>query len=129
METWRHRCTETWTWRHEDMDMDGDMELIYQTKNGKQKPMPFSFICLVFAHRANGSLSFINFLTKKQTELSVCKRTKGTKWTCPSMHVSTYVYSTYLAVATKVCRPPNSWPLVGRTVGYRSLWQSGVSYY
>ncbi len=50
--------------------------------NGKQKIRRFSLIRLPFAHRANGSLSFVRLLTKKQTEWSVCKRTKRT---CPSM--------------------------------------------
>jgi hypothetical protein len=39
--------------------------------NGKRKPRRFSFIRLPFAHRANGSLSFIRLLAKNQTE-DVC---------------------------------------------------------
>ncbi len=38
-------------------------------KNGKRKPSRFPLICLLFAHRANGSLSFVRLLTKKETEL------------------------------------------------------------
>jgi hypothetical protein len=49
METWRHR--------HGDIDM----EISY----GKRR---FSLIRLTFAHRANGSSSFVCVLTKKQTE-------------------------------------------------------------
>jgi hypothetical protein len=37
--------------------------------NGKLKPRRFSLILLPFAHRANGSLTFICLLTKKQTEV------------------------------------------------------------
>ncbi len=60
--------------------------LPFQTENRKRKPRRFSLILLPFAHRANGSLSFF-FLTKKQTEVSVSKRTKRKKRTCPSMHI------------------------------------------
>ncbi len=57
--------------------------------NGKQKRKPrrFSLILLPFAHRAKGTLSFVFFFTKKQTEVSVSKRTKRKKRTCPSMHI------------------------------------------
>jgi hypothetical protein len=34
--------------------------------NGKWKPRRFSSIHLLFAHRTNGSLSFVHLLTKKQ---------------------------------------------------------------
>jgi hypothetical protein len=67
METWRHRDMETLrhgdidTWRHRDMDME--------TTDGKRKPRRFSLIGLLFAHRANGGLSFVCLLTKKQTEV------------------------------------------------------------
>jgi hypothetical protein len=80
METGRQGDVETL--RHEDMDME--------TSNSKQKHRRFSLICLPFPHRANGSLSFIRLLMKKQT-LSVCKRTKltkQTKLTCPSMRIT-----------------------------------------
>jgi hypothetical protein len=61
METWRngegrHGDIETWTWKQGDI------------KRKKQKPVHFSFICLPFSPRANGSLSFVCLLTKKQTE-------------------------------------------------------------
>ncbi len=39
--------------------------------NGKRKPRRFSFIRLMFAHRSNGSLSFVCLLSKNQTE-DVC---------------------------------------------------------
>jgi hypothetical protein len=72
METWRHVDMETWghgdgdkeTWRHWDMDTwrHGDIKR-------KQKPRQLCLICFPFAHHANGSLSFVCLLTKKQTEL------------------------------------------------------------
>jgi hypothetical protein len=74
METWRKRGMETWTYCR-----DVDMESL----NGKRKPKRFSLINLSFAHH---SLLFLCLLMKKQTELSVCKRTTHTKWTkqaCP----------------------------------------------
>jgi hypothetical protein len=38
--------------------------------NRKRKPGDFSYsFCLPFAHRANGSLSFVRLFTKKQTEV------------------------------------------------------------
>jgi hypothetical protein len=37
--------------------------------NRKWKPRQFSLIQLLFAHRANGSLSFVCLLMKKQTEV------------------------------------------------------------
>jgi hypothetical protein len=40
-----------------------------QTEDGKWKPRCFSLIRLLFAHRTNGSLSFVRLLTKKQTEV------------------------------------------------------------
>ncbi len=54
--------------------------------NGKLKPRHFSLICLVFAHCANESLSYVGLLTKKQTEFIRCKWADWTKWTCTSMH-------------------------------------------
>jgi hypothetical protein len=56
METCRHADS-----RHEDMDME--------TSNGKWKPRQFFLIRLPFAHRANGSLSFVRLLTKKQKKV------------------------------------------------------------
>ncbi len=60
MEKWSHRDMdmETWTWI-----------LKNQTEYGKRKPRLFSLIHLPFAHRANGSLSFVCLLTKNQTEV------------------------------------------------------------
>jgi hypothetical protein len=37
--------------------------------NGKQKPRRFSLIYFPFAHRKNGSLSFVRKLANKQTEV------------------------------------------------------------
>jgi hypothetical protein len=53
--------------------------LPFQTE--KQKPRPFSLICLFFAHCANESLSFVCLFTKKQTEVIHFKRSKQTKRT------------------------------------------------
>jgi hypothetical protein len=39
--------------------------IFFQTKNG----CPDDFYRLLFAHRANGSLSFVRLLTKKQTKV------------------------------------------------------------
>jgi hypothetical protein len=47
---------ETWTRRQ-------------QTENGKRKPK-FFLTPIVFAHRANGNLSFVRLLTEKQTEVN-----------------------------------------------------------
>jgi hypothetical protein len=68
---------ETWTWRHGhgDMDMVQTVELKYRgiltfqqqkMENGTQA---IFLIHLTFAHRANGSLSFVRLLTKKQMEV------------------------------------------------------------
>jgi hypothetical protein len=40
-----------------------------KTRNGKRTFRQFSLICLPFAHTANGRLSFIRLLTKKQIEV------------------------------------------------------------
>ncbi len=37
--------------------------------NGKREPRQFSLIRSPFAHNANGGLSFVRLLTKKQTEV------------------------------------------------------------
>jgi hypothetical protein len=68
--TWKHGrghgClvkimkTETMTWKH------GRGQ---ETRNRKQKARQFSLIRLPFAHCANGSLSFVCFLTKRQTDV------------------------------------------------------------
>jgi hypothetical protein len=42
--------------------------LPFQTEKGKRKPRRFSLFRLPFAHRVNGSLSFVRLFTKKQTE-------------------------------------------------------------
>ncbi len=55
-------------------------------ENGRQKRR-FSLIHLPFAHCANGSLSFVRLLTKKQWKLSVCK---GTKWLNGLAHLCLY---------------------------------------
>ncbi len=44
-------------------------DVIQKKSNGKRKPRQFSLIRLPFAHRANGSSSFVCLLTKKQTEV------------------------------------------------------------
>jgi hypothetical protein len=43
--------------------------LLFQTENEKRKPRLFSLNSLPFAHRANGSLSFVRLFMKKQTEV------------------------------------------------------------
>jgi hypothetical protein len=43
--------------------------LPFQTENGKQKQRQFFLICLPFAHRETGGLSFVHLLMKKQTEV------------------------------------------------------------
>jgi hypothetical protein len=42
--------------------------LPFQTENGKSKPRQISLLRLPFAYRANGSLSFVHLLTKKQNK-------------------------------------------------------------
>ncbi len=60
METWRHGYMETWihgymgTWRHEHGYMG------HQTDKRKRRPQRFSSFRLPFAHRGNGTLSFVN---------------------------------------------------------------------
>jgi hypothetical protein len=73
VETWRNRDM---TQKHGDMDME-----TWKTENRNRSPRWFSLICLPFAHHANWSLLFVCLLTKKETELSICKRTNRTKWT------------------------------------------------
>jgi hypothetical protein len=62
-ETWRHghreMDKETWTRRHGH----GDMDMVTKP-NGTRKIRRCSFIRLPFAHRANGSLTFVRLLTK-----------------------------------------------------------------
>jgi hypothetical protein len=70
LETWRHGDMQTWRPRHEDIAIwknwrHGDME----TSNRNRKPRQFSLISLPLAYHANGSLSFISLLTKKQTRV------------------------------------------------------------
>jgi hypothetical protein len=60
--------------------------LLFQMQNAKPKPRQFSLILLPFAHHANGSLLFVHLLTKKKSKL-ICKLTKQTKRTCPSMPI------------------------------------------
>jgi hypothetical protein len=54
-------------------------------ENGKRKSRGFSLIRLPFANSANGSFSFARYLTKKRTKVTVSKRIKRTKRTCPNM--------------------------------------------
>jgi hypothetical protein len=77
-ETWRHgyKDIETWIkWRHGDMDMEtwiwrhGHRDMELNKLNEKRKPKWLSWVRLLFAHRANGSLSFVRLLTKQQTEV------------------------------------------------------------
>ncbi len=62
------------------------MDIYANFSTGKPKPRQFSLIRLQFAHRANGSLSFVHLFTKEQT--SVCNRTKCTKQTCRSITIN-----------------------------------------
>jgi hypothetical protein len=55
--------------------------LPFQTETEAQAILLNPFTC---AHRANGSLSFVRLLTKKQTGM-ITKRIKLTTRTCPSM--------------------------------------------
>jgi hypothetical protein len=71
MEKWRHRHE---TWKHGHRDKVKQKTEAYATF---LNPLPF-------AHRGNKNLSFVRLITKKQTELSVCKRTKQT---CPYMTI------------------------------------------
>jgi hypothetical protein len=54
MEKLRHGYMETWTWRHEDIKQKMDAQVIFLNP---------------FTHRANGSLSFVTLLMKKQTKV------------------------------------------------------------
>jgi hypothetical protein len=45
----------------------GDMDM--ETQSNGKRPRRFFLIRLPFAHRANGSLSFVRLLTKKQKEV------------------------------------------------------------
>ncbi len=56
--------------------------------NGKRKPRRFSLIRSLFAHRANGSLSFVRLLTEVQLEVIRLQGTKRTKQICPAMTIS-----------------------------------------
>jgi hypothetical protein len=92
---WRHghrdMDRETWMWIHKHWEMDMDMETRrhghkkwtwrnghgdtdkktwtwnFKKSMGKRKPRRFSLIRFPFAHRANGSSSFVRLLTKKTT--------------------------------------------------------------
>jgi hypothetical protein len=66
METWRHKTCrhgKMATWKHSDMDME--------TSNGKceREAQAIFLIRLLFVQRANGSLSFVRLLAKKQAEV------------------------------------------------------------
>jgi hypothetical protein len=63
----------TWTHRRRQGNMDEDRKR--ETGNGKRKPRRFFSIRLPFAHRANGSLSFVLLCEETKRKLPVCKRT------------------------------------------------------
>ncbi len=44
--------------------------LLFPMENEKRKPRQLSLIRLLFAHCANGSLSFVRLFTKKSTEVN-----------------------------------------------------------
>jgi hypothetical protein len=58
--------------------------------NGKRKPRQFSLIRSAFVHHANGSLTFVRLVTKKQTEVI---RLQTDKQTCPSMRDIQHILS------------------------------------
>jgi hypothetical protein len=79
MKIWSHGDLETWRdnekwkcWRHGDMETlrDGDKDMETSKGKRKRKPGRFPLICVPFAHRANGNLSFVRLLTKKLTKLN-----------------------------------------------------------
>ncbi len=104
MEKWRHGDMhgdmETWTWKHGDVDnghgdMDnghgkkyghGDMDLetghggrdietwAWRVGHGDMDTRRFFKIHLKVARRANGTLTFVRLLTKKQTKV-ICVQT------------------------------------------------------
>jgi hypothetical protein len=82
--TWRHghgvMDMETWTWRHGHGDMEswrnGDIESWRHGDIKRKTEAQTIFLnLLLFAHRANGSLSFVRLLMKNKRKLSVCKQT------------------------------------------------------
>jgi hypothetical protein len=74
VETWRHGQGEH---GYGDMDMEswnyckilGNSDFLTKILDGKRKPRRFSSVRSLFAHHANGSLSFAHLLTKKQTDV------------------------------------------------------------
>ncbi len=72
MERWRHghRDTdmESWTWRHE-IKILGTSGILRQKIKWKTETRANFLMRIPFAHRTNGSLSFVHVLTKKQTEV------------------------------------------------------------
>ncbi len=69
IEIWKHGNINMETWKHDEMETWRHGHGYMETSNGKGKPRKFSLILLPFSHRANGSLSFVSLLTKKQTEV------------------------------------------------------------
>ncbi len=69
-DTWTRGHMESWTHRHMEISRHGDMDIDTWTwRYGIKIFGRFYIIHLTFGHRANGSLSFVCLLTKKQMEV------------------------------------------------------------
>ncbi len=65
-ETWRDEEIEKW--RHEDMEKWRNGTIKGKMENATTEAQAIFLHLFLFAHRANGSLSFIRLLTKQQTD-------------------------------------------------------------
>jgi hypothetical protein len=90
-EMWRHGHGEIETWRNRQGDMETRRNVDIK-KKVKQKPRRFSVICLMFAHRANESLSFVCFLAKKRTEDPFASGQTGHSWSRDNIYLYIYIY-------------------------------------
>jgi hypothetical protein len=94
MEIWKHGDIDMKTWKQEEIENRDIDTSTWEHGNiqwkTKAQMIFLTVFHLMFAHSANGSLSFVRLWTMKQRKLSVCKRTKWTKrtkQTCPSTGV------------------------------------------
>jgi hypothetical protein len=96
----------------------------FSVLNGKRKPRRFSLIRSLFAHRANGSLSFVRLLTEVQMEVIRLQRTKRI---CPAMTISVNMcFPRVRNHQAKSNNPPGAYPMRKTTQEEARLLQEYV---
>jgi hypothetical protein len=113
----------------EHRDMVTSLTWTHQKENGKRKPRRFSLIRLPFAHRANGSLSYVRMLTNGNYPFANGLNGLAHLWTihrlllCSPKATTTCLYKE--EQSSSQLKKPDSWQSqIPASDQYFDLWSS-----